>query len=579
MAMTGKAVAVAVPDVMRRTAGALSPATVALLGVLIAGCATTSREVGRVSPPVTASINRDALLASAAHALQSGDAHGARNAAEQWLAHDMRSAHAHLLLGAAYQLQDDATTAELAGTGFESAQRLGAAGPWPHYLLGIDLLRQQRAQNATEAFARAVIEAPDAAWAHEGLAAAAYLAGDIVLAREAAMRAHALDRASPVAWRNAVLTTAGSSDPAATGTLLANAPATIADDQRRWVGQRADALLRTALLDDAYTQGEPADGSAIPSSQQLTVDVVLILGDVRRSKAHGVNLLDALTLQFGRSRQYDRVSDISGNRSGSTSIAELIRIPDITYNLNILNRGHRWYDVIARPSLSAFLGEQSTFFVGEQLNVAVSGVNFAQLEKIDVGVGLKITPADIRADGARFRVEAERSFFSDQGVGSFSQQLATFKQNVAATADVRYGETLVLSGLSESVSDGNESGVPVLGDIPLVKLAFNRKTDLKRERSVIILVTPSAPLGFVSQQRRGEAVQQLLRLWGSVIEPGHGIAATADRLSKRRFFSRGSHGDVQARDLRDPMLMREFLAGINDVSTDFSGEINNRSQE
>ena len=193
-------------------------------------------------------------------------------------------------------------------------------------------------------------------------------------------------------------------------------------------------------------------------------------------------------------------------------------------------------------------------------------MNFAQLEKIDVGVGLKITPAEIRADGARFRVEADRSFFSDQGVGSFSQQLATFRQSVAATADVRFGETLVLSGLSESVNDGSESAVPVLGDIPGLNLAFNRKTDQRRQRSVIILVTPSSPLGLQTGDSRGDSVRKLTQLWDTLIQPEHGIGALATRIQKRKFFSRASVGDVQARDLGDSALRDAFLTSLNGVN-------------
>lgn len=502
--------------------------------------------------------------------MRAGDAIQARQAAELLLMRDMRAPRSHLLLGAAHQLQDDPALTELAGSGFESATRLGDAGPWPHYLAGVDLMRQHRHDAAAEAFARAVMADPGASWAYEGLAAAAYLSGDLTLAQAASAQARRLDPQSPGAWRTAVLTAAGGNERDATQSLLADAPVALPAEERDWIAARAAALLRTAAVDreDPATGADqdPDSAATLPAAaqKQLSIDVTLILGDLRQSRGYGVNLLESLQLQFGKTENRQRITTDAGSAL-TTSITRMIRIPDITYNLNILNRGRRQYEVIARPSLSAFLGEQSTFFVGEQLNVAVSGVNFAQLEKIDVGVGLKITPAEIRADGARFRVEADRSFFSDQGVGSFSQQLATFKQSVAATADVRFGETLVLSGLSESVNDGNESGVPVLGDIPGVDLLFSRKTDQRRQRSVIILVTPSTPLGLPTTSNRGDAVRRLVQLWDTLIEPGHGLDALATRIQSRRFFTRGSVGDVRARDLRDPALMREFLASVGDA--------------
>ncbi|PZO10155.1 MAG: hypothetical protein DCF27_03715 [Lysobacteraceae bacterium] len=536
-------------------------AGVLAVAVVLAGCATTPRAPRGEAPALA---DRGTLEATILQSLQKNDANRARIAAEQWLAQDMRAPKAHLYLGAAHQLKDDPAQAEVAGSGFEAANRLGDTGPWPHYLTGVNLMRQQRPAAAADAFALAVMADPNAGWAYEGLAAAAYLSGDLPLAYAAAEQARRLDPQSTGAWRTAVLSAAGGNDPGAVDKLLAMPPAALTADDRAWVAARSAALMRTSVVDDGapaptdFTSSEPA-----VAPQQLTVDVTLILGDMRNSTGYGVNLLESLQLQFGRQHNRQTVTDVSGSAE-TTSITRLIRIPDITYNLNILNRARRQYEVIARPSLSAFLGEQSTFFVGEQLNVAVAGVNFAQLERIDVGVGLKITPSEIRSDGARFRVEADRSFFSDQGVGSFSQQLATFRQNVAATADVRFGETLVLSGLSESVNDRSESGVPVLGDVPGLDLLFNRKTDQRRQRSVIILVTPSPPVGFATGNRRGEPTQRLLQLWESLVEPGHGLDALTERVAGRRFFSRATVGDVRVRGLSDPQLMQTFLASARD---------------
>lgn len=543
----------------RRLAGAIALA----LALSATACSSVPRRDAAAEAPAT--VDRSQLLLQARHALEQGQGTRAQALAEGLLARDMRDPGHHLLLAAAHQIQDEASLLDVAGSGLEAAARLGDSGPWPAYLAGINAMREQRHAAAQEAFARAVMAAPDAAWAYEGLAAASYMTGDLALARASATRASALEPQAIGAWRTSVLAAAGADDAPAVARLVASAPLAMPSSQREQVVQRADALLRTAAVDattpGGIDGGDAFAGDAAPAPQQLTVDVTLILGDLRRSRSRGVNLLESLQVQFGKSHQRQRVSDVSGTAE-STSITRLIRIPDITYNLNILNRGQRNYEVIARPSLSAFLGEQSTFFVGEQLNVALSGVQFAQLDKINVGVGLKITPAEIRQDGARFRVEADRSFFSDQGVGSFSQQLATFQQNVAATADVRFGETLVLSGLSESVSDGNESGVPVLGDIPVLDMAFNRKTDQRRQRSVIILVTPSRPLGLATSERRGDAVQKLMRLWDTLVEPNHGIAATADRFQQSRFFSRASVSDVGVRDLHDPQLRHAFLAAL-----------------
>ena len=240
-----------------------------------------------------------------------------------------------------------------------------------------------------------------------------------------------------------------------------------------------------------------------------------------------------------------------------------LRIPDVNYSLNIANRGDRRYHVLARPSLTAFSGVQSSFFVGEQLHVQVSGVNVAQIDKIDVGVTLKITPSEVRSDGTRFALEADRSFFSDPVPGSFAQQLTIFKQSVSATADVKFGQTLVLSGLSETVDDSTTSGVPVLGDIPGPNLLLNRDARLDRSRSVLILVTPSLPIEAArSDTRRSAVVERLIQQWTRVIDPTSHLERVLER-SLRPLQRAGTVAhDVRVRDLHDERLRTAEQAAI-----------------
>ena len=58
---------------------------------------------------------------------------------------------------------------------------------------------------------------------------------------------------------------------------------------------------------------------------------------------------------------------------------------------------------------------------------------------------------------------------------------------------MKYGETLIMSGLSERNTENNSSGVPLLRDIPIVQYLFNRKTQRDFHKSVMILVTPRHP--------------------------------------------------------------------------------------
>ncbi|MFP5306850.1 MAG: hypothetical protein ACLGI7_13625, partial [Gammaproteobacteria bacterium] len=190
------------------------------------------------------------------------------------------------------------------------------------------------------------------------------------------------------------------------------------------------------------------------------------------------------------------------------------------------------------------------FFAGRTLNVEVSGINLGTLQPIDVGVQLRVTPEVIAPDQVTFRVTAERSFLSQEQIGTFEASLTTFRQSVSATADIAFGQTLVLSALSEQVSDKAFSKVPVAGDIPVVDWFTSRSTDARRQESLLILVTPRLPLSFSTPDdplRRERAVQELLRVWNERIDPRTDVPAILARLQKTRWLRPPEPGDLRLR--------------------------------
>lgn len=534
-----------------RAAGAL----LALL--LITGCSTLDTTAdGPDTTSAAAPAPAADWLATALQALRQGQTRTAQAVLQDGLARHPRSAQGHLMLAVAHHLEGDDTALDLAGTGYGLARRFAADVFWPPFLAGVSALQRQQSAEALSLLAEAVAADPTQPMGLEALAAAAYLQGEFGLAQAAAEQALRLDPGASRAARTALMASAATGDRAAVQQRLSAPGVNWSPDLRR----RSAQLLRTAT-----TASNPAAGAATPGTaaesqphpDQLSVDVVLILSDGRDNRSLGFNLLDGLRISYG----FDRISN---NTAGTTAaITRTLRVTDLNYSLNIANRSTRRYQMAARPSLTAFVGQPSSFFVGEQLVVQTSGVNTAQLERIDVGVRLSVTPSQVRADGAQFRVEADRSFFSDVPGGTFREQLSIFKQSVSATADVRFGETLVLSGLQEQVLDHQDSKVPGLGDVPGPNLLFNQSNQRNRQRSVLILVTPSQPLGFArGTGARAAAVEKLIELWDQVIEPGTGAGATAELLRRRFPARKVTPADVAFPDLRDSAVRQALLERI-----------------
>jgi tetratricopeptide (TPR) repeat protein len=558
------------------------PVAVALY--CLSACTTMQTQVSDTDSHSSVAIhhNLPAKHLAVIESLKLGHYDHARKIAEELVLDDPKSATAHMLLGICYHALGDPSSLELASSGYNASRQFSGQNMWPNYLAGVVAMQKQNAPQALEYFSTAALADPDNSYAFEGIASSAYASGNLPLAERAAKRALHLQPQSVIAWRMLALALAGQDDQQQLQIVLQQKPVLATDAQQLWLNIRTKNLLRTAYVDnhqllalneDEQNIAEAPDKPAIvlsPLPKQLTVDVTLILSDKRDNSRTGVNLLDGLQGTFGYNRNkvsaIDSQTGVSDFSSSTRTITRNISIPDVTYNLNIFNRGDRYYDAIARPSLTAFIGQPSRFFIGDQLNVNVSGIQSAQIEKIDVGISLNIVPAEIRRDGARFELEVDRSFLSDTNAGTFTQAVGTFKQRLSATADVKFGETLILSGLSESVGDNAESKTPLLGDIPLIKTLFSNKTTLKRARSAIILVTPSLPSSFAKTVDYSPATKKLLELWDKVIEPNLGGEKLIKSITRIPQFSRVAYGDAQVRGLEDEQLKKALLDNVGNAT-------------
>lgn len=233
----------------------------------------------------------------------------------------------------------------------------------------------------------------------------------------------------------------------------------------------------------------------------VMLDVVIIATEEDSTDTFGVNILDGLRIQFGNSSGTPAVvrntmSDLVNAANNTRSITRVIQIPAITYTLNIANAQDRRNEVLARPTLVALGGQPSTFFSGtDVIGAAVSSGQggSVQVQK-EAGVKLTVTPEFLPDNLIKIQVAAERTFLTTPNSSVvFDFRLDTSKTLVNANVVMKYGETLIMSGLSERNTENNSSGVPFLRDIPLVQYLFNRTTKRDFHKSVLILVTPRQP--------------------------------------------------------------------------------------
>ncbi len=550
--------------------------------------------VGAASAPSHADDDAPAAaaVASAVEALEKGDLDAAHEAANGVLHQNPREGRLQYLNGLAYHLaaeKGDASAADLARVGYETSLRFNPNDFWSNYMLGALEFERGNWKEAQEHFSDAVLRRPDDWRAMAGLAGASYYAGDAGLASMAGERAAVLAPHEQQALRVAALTDAAVGDDAGADRYLAAYTEAGGD---KALAARIDRLKRTAAVDASgypspppagavppgpASQGMPPQAApgypgpaAVPPSEspspvaqpdnQMIAEVTIILSDDTAVQNRGVNLLDGLTMQFGFE---DSRVEVGGTpvQSLQQTITRTITIPTITYNLNILNNQKQFYWVLGRPTLTAYVGEQSTFFVGHTLHVAVSGVNLGSLEQVDAGVSLKLLPISIAGNHVKFHIDADRSFLDPVPLPGFTQEISIFKEQASATAELDYGQTLILSGMEENVYDADKSVTPGLFNLPVIGEFFGRREVNEQRTSVLILVTPVPPVALALPRRmtRDGGAERVADLWTSLIDPQTDIAAIAERLKNWHAYTRAGIEDLQISGPGDAKLLSEAL--------------------
>ena len=132
--------------------------------------------------------------------------------------------------------------------------------------------------------------------------------------------------------------------------------------------------------------------------------------------------------------------------------------------------------------------QTAELFIGDRqiLPIRADTDEASRIERIEVGVTLKVTPTIVSGDEVILSLAPEVSHF----VSEARPDLVVKRNSVSTTVRLASGQTAVLAGMTMQDYYDITKKVPVLGDIPLIRWLF--RSDVKREadREVLIFVTP-----------------------------------------------------------------------------------------
>jgi type II secretory pathway component GspD/PulD (secretin) len=158
-------------------------------------------------------------------------------------------------------------------------------------------------------------------------------------------------------------------------------------------------------------------------------------------------------------------------------------------------------EVLSRPSILARNNQQAVITVGQYVPLVTGvsyNINLGQLNSItyqNVGIILRVTPFVTSEGMVEMIVSPEISNLSDQTVnistGTNAVGAPIINTRSADTVVLTpSGQTVVIGGLMQNTKAETISKVPVLGDIPLLGLAFRRKVSVDSKTELLMFLTP-----------------------------------------------------------------------------------------
>ena len=110
-----------------------------------------------------------------------------------------------------------------------------------------------------------------------------------------------------------------------------------------------------------------------------------------------------------------------------------------------------------------------------------------------------------------------------------SDQTDTTKTTVSSNVVLNIGETLILGGLTEQQDSNLLDGVPILRDIPIIRLLFSEKEARNYKKSVTILLTPRFTENVNDKTREKANLDKVKSSDLSLLENLIGITSNKDK--------------------------------------------------
>ncbi len=137
------------------------------------------------------------------------------------------------------------------------------------------------------------------------------------------------------------------------------------------------------------------------------------------------------------------------------------------------------------------VGENVPFISSRERDVTTTNTVLNNIERMDVGIKLRLTPQITEGDYVKLDLYQEISaVIQEAAVITISVGPTITKRSTKTSVVVKDNQTVVIGGLMQEKDEENVTKVPLLGDIPVLGWLFKQKSISKNKTNLIVFLTP-----------------------------------------------------------------------------------------
>jgi pilus assembly protein CpaC len=153
--------------------------------------------------------------------------------------------------------------------------------------------------------------------------------------------------------------------------------------------------------------------------------------------------------------------------------------------------------ILAEPNLTAVSGEAASFLVGGEFPIPVAQQNnTVTIEFKQFGVSLAFVPTVASDGNITLKVRPEVSQISNQNAIQLTAGTSTIVvpslivRRAETTVQLGSGQSFAIAGLLQDTTNVASSGLPIMGDLPILGPLFRSDNFQRNETELVIVVTP-----------------------------------------------------------------------------------------